>query len=119
MPNGWRARDDRTARTDQPEAITACWNRGFDAADFVWELRQINVTLHIAQNTSRRSAIDGRTTRQPGYAMSQRLRKRIEEGFGWMKTIAGLKKTNIAGWTRSNGHSPWRLQLTISSACQN
>src|SRR5678815_4834682 len=57
-------------------------------------MRERRVTPHVAQNTSgRRSAIDGRTTRHPGYAVSQRIRKRIEEGFGWMKTIAGLKKT--------------------------
>jgi transposase len=84
-------------RADRPEAITLGGDKGFDAADFVMELREINVTPHIAQNTSRRSAIDGRTTRHPGYAMSQRLRKRIEEGFGWMKTIAGLKKTKYRG----------------------
>jgi transposase len=84
-------------RADRPEAITLGGDRGFDAADFVMELRDINVTPHIAQNTSRRSAIDGRTTRHPGYAVSQRLRKRIEEGFGWMKTIAGLKKTKYRG----------------------
>jgi transposase len=81
----------------RPEAITLGGDRGFDAADFVMELRDINVTPHIAQNTSRRSAIDGRTTRHPGYAVSQRMRKRIEEGFGWMKTIAGLKKTKYRG----------------------
>ena len=84
-------------RADRPEAITLGGDRGFDAADFVMELRDINVTPHIAQNTSRRSAIDGRTTRHPGYAVSQRMRKRIEEGFGWMKTIAGLKKTKYRG----------------------
>ena len=69
-------------RADRPEAITLGGDKGFDAADFVMELRDINVTPHIAQNMSRRSAIDGRTTRHPGYAVSQRLRKRIEEGFG-------------------------------------
>ena len=84
-------------RADRPEAITLGGDRGFDAADFVMDLREINVTPHIAQNMSRRSAIDGRTTRHPGYAMSQRLRKLIEEGFGWMKTIAGLKKTKYRG----------------------
>ena len=84
-------------RADRPEAITLGGDRGFDAADFVMELRDINVTPHIAQNRSRRSAIDGRTTRHPGYAISQRIRKRIEEGFGWMKTIAGLKKTKYRG----------------------
>jgi transposase len=85
---------------DKPEAITLGGDKGFDAADFVMELREINVTPHIAQNLSRRSAIDGRTTRHSGYAVSQRIRKRIEEGFGWMKTIAGLKKTKYRGLER-------------------
>jgi transposase len=84
-------------RADRPEAITLGGDKGFDAADFVMELREINVTPHIARNTSRRSAIDGRTTRHPGYAVSQRIRKRIEEGFGWMKTIAGFRKTKYRG----------------------
>ena len=84
-------------RADRPEAITLGGDKGFDAADFVMELRGINVTPHIAQNTTRRSAIDGRTTRHPGYAVSQRIRKRIEEGFGWMKTVAGLRKTKYRG----------------------
>jgi transposase len=87
-------------RADKPEAITLGGDKGFDAADFVMELREINVTPHIAQNLSRRSAIDGRTTRHSGYAVSQRIRKRIEEGFGWMKTIAGLKKTKYRGLER-------------------
>lgn len=84
-------------RADRPEAITLGGDKNFDTKDFVMELREINVTPHVAQNTSRRSAIDGRTTRHRGYAVSQRIRKRIEEGFGWMKTIAGLKKTKYRG----------------------
>jgi IS5 family transposase len=82
---------------DRPKPITLGGDKGFDAADFVMELREINVKPHIAQNTSRRSAIDGRTTRHPGYTISQRIRKRIEEGFGWMKTVAGLRKTKYRG----------------------
>ena len=85
------------ARADRPEAITLGGDKGFDAADFVMELREINVTPHIARNTTRRSAIDRRTTRHPGYAASLRIRKRIEEGFGWMKMIAGLRKTKYRG----------------------
>jgi transposase len=84
-------------RADRPDSITLGGDKGFDAADFVMELREINVTPHIAQNTTRRSAIDGRTTRHPGYTVSQRIRKRIEEGFGWMKTVAGLRKTKYRG----------------------
>lgn len=100
-------------RADRPEAITLGGDRGFDAADFVMDLREINVTPHIAQNMSRRSAIDGRTTRHPGYAVSQRIRKRIEEGFGWMKTIAGLKKTKYRGI----GRVGW--SFTMAAAAYN
>ena len=61
-------------------------------------LRCANVTPHVAQNTSNRSsAIDGRTTRHPGYAMSQRFRKRIEECFGWAKVIGGMRKSRFVG----------------------
>ena len=83
---------------DRPSAITLGADKGYDAADFVEELRTINVRPHVARNTNgRRSAIDGRTTRHPGYAVSQRIRKRIEEAFGWMKTVAGLRKTKLRG----------------------
>jgi len=83
---------------DRPGAITLGTDRGYDAADFVEELRTLNVRPHVARNTSgRRSAIDGRTTRHAGYAASQRIRKRIEEAFGWIKTVAGLRKTKLRG----------------------
>jgi len=83
---------------DRPRAVTLGADKGYDAADFVEELRTINVRPHVARNTSgRRSAIDRRTTRHPGYAKSQRLRKRIEEAFGWIKTVAGLRKTKLRG----------------------
>ena len=62
------------------------------------ELREHGAVPHVAQNTKgRRSAIDGRTTRHPGYAVSQRIRKRIEEAFGWIKTVAGQEKTSFRG----------------------
>lgn len=83
---------------DRPRAITLGADKGYDAADFVEELRTINVRPHVARNTSgRRSAIDRRTTRHSGYAKSQRIRKRIEEAFGWIKTVAGLRKTKLRG----------------------
>jgi len=83
---------------DRPSAITLGADKGYDAADFVEELRTINVRPHVARNTNgRRSAIDGRTTRHPSYAVSQHIRKRIEEAFGWMKTVAGLRKTKLRG----------------------
>jgi transposase len=83
---------------DRPRAVTLGADKGYDAADFVEELRAINVRPHVARNTSgRRSAIDRRTTRHPGYAKSQRIRKRIEEAFGWIKTVAGLRRTKLRG----------------------
>lgn len=82
----------------RPRAITLGADRGYDAADFVEELRTLNVRPHVAQNVSRRrSAIDRRTTRHPGYAASLRVRKRIEEAFGWIKTVAGLRRTKLRG----------------------
>jgi transposase len=86
---------------DRPRAITLGGDKGYDAEDFVNELRSLNVRPHVAQNTSgRRSAIDGRTTRHGGYAVSQRIRKRIEEAFGWIKTVAGQEKTKLRGRER-------------------
>jgi len=96
---------------EKPKAITLGGDKGFDAADFVMELREINVTPHVAQNTSRTSAIDGRTTRHAGYGISQRIRKRIEEGFGWMKTIGGMHKTRYRGRERV----AWAFTLTAAA----
>jgi transposase len=73
---------------------------GGDKRAFVEACRERNVTPHVAQNAHkrRRSAIDERTTRQPGYAISQRFRKRIEEVFGWMKTVGNFRKTRFRGF---------------------
>jgi transposase len=82
-------------------------DKGFDTADFVAELRERRITPHVAQNaydtgkTRRRSNIDGRTTRHAGYATSQKCRKRIEEIFGWLKTIAGWRKSRFRGLERT------------------
>ena len=81
--------------------ITLGADKAYDAAEFVDDLRELNVTPHIAQNQSgRRSAIDGRTTRHPGYAISQQKRKRTEEPFGWGKTIGGLARPMLRGAKR-------------------
>src|SRR5580658_8332982 len=83
-------------RGDRPTAITLGADKAYDTQDFVNELRSMNATLHVAQNTNgRASAIDGRTTRHAGYAVSQRIRKRIEEVFGWVKTVAGQARTKF------------------------
>jgi IS5 family transposase len=79
--------------------VTVGGDKGFDTADFVRECRNIWVTPHVAQNLGRRggSAIDSRTARQAGYAISQKKRKRIEECFGWLKTIALMRKVRHRG----------------------
>jgi transposase len=78
--------------------ITLGADRGYDTQDFVAGCRELAVTPHVAQNaTHRRSRIDGRTTRHAGYTTSQRIRKRIEEVFGWMKTVGLLHKTRHRG----------------------
>lgn len=88
-------------KADRPQAITLGADKGYDAEDFVNELRSMNVTPHVAQNLSgRSSAIDRRTTRHVGYAVSLRIRKRIEEAFGWIKTVGGQRKTRFRGRDR-------------------
>ena len=81
--------------------ITLGGDKGFDAREFVDDLRELNVTPHVAQNTANRaSAINGRTTRHPGYAISQKKRKLVEEPFGWAKTIGGLARPMLRGAKR-------------------
>ena len=86
-------------RADRPGRITLGADKGYDAEDFVNELRSMNVTPHVAAKVIG-SAIDGRTTRHEGYAASQRVRKRIEEVFGWGKTVGPLARTMLRGAER-------------------
>ena len=81
--------------------VTLGGDKNYDTADMVEALRELNITPHVAQNdTNRRSAIDARTTRHPGYAISQQKRKRVEEIFGWLKTVGGLGKLRHRGIER-------------------
>jgi len=78
--------------------ITLAGDKNYDTREFVRELRGMNITPHVAQNdTNRRSAVDQRTTRHAGYAVSQRKRKRVEQSFGWMKMVGMLKKVKLRG----------------------
>jgi transposase len=77
--------------------ITVAADRAYDRRPVVQELRRMGATPHVAQYMGQRSAIDGRTTRHPGYAVSHRKRKLVEQSFGWMKTIAGLRKLHHRG----------------------
>lgn len=81
--------------------VTLGGDKGYDTRGFVEATRELKVTPHVAQNNNhRRSAIDDRTTRHDGYAVSQRKRKRVEEVFGWMKTVALQRKTRFRGLAR-------------------
>ncbi len=81
--------------------VTLGADRGYDTRNFVAGCRELGVTPHVAQNTTNRSSrIDQRTTRHPGYALSQRTRKRIEEIFGWMKSVGVMRKTRHCGQAR-------------------
>src|SRR6202167_14834 len=97
------------------EPLTVGGDKGFDTFGFVEECRHLRVTPHVAQNLARRggSAIDGRTTRHAGYALSQRKRKRIEECFGWLKTIALMRKV------RHRGVSKVHWIFTLACAAYN
>jgi len=95
--NGTAERDAALVMLEQipgEQRVTVGADKGYDTRDFVAECKNMNVTPHVAQNTKRNggSAIDGRTTRHGGYEVSQKKRKRIEECFGWLKTIALMRK---------------------------
>ena len=75
-------------------------DRGYDTRDFVSECRDLNITPHVAQK-ERWSAIDGRTTRHAAYRSSQKVRKRVESIFGWMKTVGGFRRSRYVGLERT------------------
>ena len=83
-------------RTVKPSGGTLGADKAYDVKAFVEEMRSRQVTPHVAQKT-KGSAIDGRTTRHAGYRQSLKIRKRIEEIFGWAKTVGGLRKTRFVG----------------------
>lgn len=104
--------DAHAPGTTNPLTLGA--DKAYDTSDFVADLRQMCVTPHVAQNTTGRSSnIDRRTTRHAGYGVSQQKRKRIEEAFGWAKTIAGLAKVKVRGLDRV------RHQFTLAMAAYN
>ena len=96
-----------------PKTVAA--DKGYDTRDFIDACRQRRVTPHVASHDTRRggSAIDGRTTRHPGYAVSQTIRKRIEEHFGWGKTVGRIRQTVYRGIKRVDQH--FKLTMTASN----
>jgi transposase len=102
----------RLPKTKRRRTVGA--DKGYDTAAFVDEVRQLGFTPHVAPNTTnRRSAIDGRTTRHAGHKISQRTRPRIEEPFGWIKTIGGGRKLRYIGKDRN------RAWFKITAAVYN
>jgi transposase len=94
------------------QRVTLGADKGYDARDFIDELRHMEITPHVAQNnTNRRSAVDERTTRHAGYQLSQKARKRIEEVFGWMKSIGLLRKVRHRGLERVG----WMFTFTAAA----
>lgn len=115
--NGTAERDAALLMAEriESERATLAADKAYDTRDMVAELRGMKVTPHVAQNTKRPggSALDERTTRHPGYQISQRKRKRIEEVFGWMKTVGMLRKTRHRGLFRV------RWVFTFTAAAYN
>ena len=94
--------------------VTLGADKGYDTEDFVSSCRLLKATPHVAQNnTNRSSAIDGRTTRHPSYKVSQRIRKRVEECFGWAKTVGGIRKSQFIGKEKLD------FQFTLTFAAFN
>jgi IS5 family transposase len=104
---GYAERTGALAMLDQhlpgADGITLGADAGYDTSDFIAACRSRGITPHVAQTRDhrRRSAVDRRTTRHPGYDVSQRLRKRVEEIFGWAKTVACFRKTRFKGLART------------------
>jgi transposase len=99
-------------RTSRHARTTVGADKGYDTADFVAAMRDRHITPHVAQNTSRRrSAIDARTTRHPGYAVSQVLRKVVEHPFGWIKAAAGLWQVKHRGRAKVD----WNFALAMAA----
>jgi transposase len=113
--NGTAERDEAQAMLGNVPGrhpITVGGDKNFDTQGFVEAMRELKVTPHVAQNTTnRRSAIDGRTTRHPGYAVSQRIRKRIEEAFGWIKEVALQRRARHRGKRRVG----WQFTLAVAA----
>jgi transposase len=92
--------------------VTVGGDKNFDVPAWVEAVRHMGITPHVAQNTSKqRSAIDGRTTRHPGYAVSQRCRKKVEQPFGWMKTVGLLRKLRHRGGRKVD----WIVSFTAAA----
>lgn len=93
--------------------ISVAADRNYDTHGFVRAMRELKVTPHVTQNTRKKggSSIDGRTTRHSGYAVNQKFRKRIEEVFGWLKTVGLFRKTRYRGVKKID----WHFTLAVTA----
>lgn len=107
----WDAALEMLASATQGQRATVGADTGYDVANFVTGARAIQVTPHVAQHTKRASEIDGRTTRHPGYEISLKKRKRIEQIFGWLKTTGGMRKVRHRG----RALVQWMFTLALSA----
>jgi transposase len=127
--DGYGERDagrELMGRITRKPRVTLGADKGYDTADFIANMRDLGVTPHIAQNTSRRkSAIDARTTRHPGYRLSQVVRKTVEHPFGWLKAAAGMWQVKVRGkarvrWAFTFGMAAFnliRMRNLLAGAC--
>jgi transposase len=99
----WDAAETMVSRSVKPGATVGA-DKGYDTQDFVGRMKRLGVKAHVARKTTG-SAVDGRTARGMGYAMSLRRRKMIEEAFGWIKTVGGLRKTRHIGLAKLAGQT--------------
>ena len=105
------AAEDMVRDVPGTRRITLGGDKAYDVYEFVDTLRDLNVSPHIAGKNAAYSMIDGRTTRHPGYAVSQKKRKRVEEIFGWLKTIGLMRKTRHRGSARVG----WMFMFTLAA----
>ena len=111
---GYAERETAVQMAEQlPAGATLAADKAYDTRDTVARLREIGVTPHIAANAHerKRTTIDGRTTRHPGYAISQRRRKIVEEVFGWLKTVGNFRKARWVG----TASIAWRYLLAVAA----
>ena len=103
---------DMLGDVEGDKRVTVGTDKAYDTQDFVKQTREMNVTPHVTQNTKgRRSAIDGRTTRHEGYKLSLHCRARIEEIYGWLKTVGGQRKTHYRGEELVE----WMFELSLAA----
>lgn len=97
----WQAAETMVARSVKQGAPTGA-DKGYETEDFIERMKRLGVKAHVARKTTG-SAVDGRTARGRGYALSLRRRKMIEQAFGWIKTVGGLRKSRHVGLAKLAG----------------